>query len=70
MDGRSRYAKIVRVMNIIKDMDKINLNKLRNVIFMEIGCTERVLTDVISSMFEFIKEIDHLIFEINYNEKE
>ena len=68
-DKRSRYYKIEKVMNLIKDMEKIHLSKLQGIIFKEIGCSEKLIAEVIKSMIGmgYIKEIDHLIFEINAN---
>lgn len=66
MDQRTKYAKIVRVINSISE-DVLHLDKLKRIIQMEIGSAQKIVTETLYLMTDFglIKEIEPFKFQIN-----
>ena len=64
-DGRSRYNKIKRLLSPLKGQ-KLHLNRLKHLIAINIGTSERVIQETARFMIDtaLIVERDHLIFEV------
>lgn len=68
MDGRTKYSRIVKLINSIEE-EVLHLDKLRRIIMMEIGSSPKLVTETLHLMTDFglIKEIDDFQFQIMKN---
>jgi hypothetical protein len=70
MDKRTRYCKIVEILSGYEVTDEVPLSTLRRLIIMNIGSSERVITDCLRLMINYglIIEVDNGIYKIKNKE--
>ena len=66
MDGRSRYKKIENVRLRIKEISPLHLERLKHIISIEIGSSEKVVSEVVNQMvsLSIIKEIEPMVYKV------